>query len=72
MGSVVAKFELSHKTEYKGGSTGIFLSAVQADDFTQYTPSGKIEMSISDKGRAAAEFFKAGKKYKVTFEEVED
>lgn len=70
--SVVAKFELAAKTEYKGGSTGVVLQAVQADDFTQYTPSGKIEMSISDKGKPAADFFKSGKKYKVTFEEVED
>lgn len=40
-------------------------------DFSDATPSGECWMQISE-GRAAAEFFKPGKNYYVTFTEAPD
>lgn len=40
-------------------------------DFADATPSGECWMAISD-GRPAAQFFKPGKKYYVTFTEAPD
>jgi len=37
--------------------------------FTDATPSGHIEMSVTE-GYPAAEFFEPGETYKVTFEKV--
>lgn len=41
------------------------------EDFTEYTPSGECELMIDGSTTKAAEFFKAGEVYKMTFEKAE-
>jgi len=49
----------------------VYSSTGENKDFADATPSGECWMNISP-GRPAAEFFKPGKKYYVTFTEAPD
>lgn len=59
----------------KEGMGSLQMSAVYDEDgankdFTEATPSGSIEMALDGNKTAAANFFKAGKIYRVIFEEL--
>ena len=69
-----AKFSVTSLTDY-GHNKEVNLQAIYSTDtaenadFTKYTPSGSIKMSMSN-DVPATEFFKPGKKYYVYFEEA--
>lgn len=62
--------EESHKT-IKVNLGAIYGKEGENKDFADATPSGQCWMNINS-GRPAAEFFKPGKKYYVTFTEAPD
>lgn len=70
-----AKFHTESVTNYAGGNTSVVLSPVSkgASDentqFWQYTPSGKLEMFITNP--SATQFFEPGKDYYLDFTPVE-
>jgi hypothetical protein len=62
--------------EFKGGQKQVLLSAIyghegENKDFTDATPSGAIEITVGA-GKPAADHFKPGRKYYVSFDEVAD
>lgn len=68
-----AKFHVTAVTEYPGNARKIELMPVTSGSeenksFWEYTPSGKIELSISGKSQAV---FEVGKAYYVDFSEAE-
>lgn len=74
--SVSAKFYCNPVTEFAGGTKSVHLSAVYAGPdasdedkaFWTATPMGKVELSITNP--SAANFFRAGSNYYLTFVEV--
>ena len=79
LNAVVAKMQvnvLEAKKYQHGEQLTVRLGAVygkegENKDFADATPSGECWMNINT-GRPAAEFFKPGKKYYVTFTEAPD
>lgn len=80
LNAVVAKMQCNFtETQNYGGSKpqhkvqlgAIYGKEGENKDFSDATPSGQCWMQISD-GRPAADFFKPGKKYYVTFTEAPD
>jgi len=79
LGAVVAKMQvqsvetqrMTHTTQHKVKLGAIYGKEGENKDFADATPSGECWMQISD-GRPAAEYFKPGKKYYVTFTEAPD
>jgi hypothetical protein len=76
--SVVAKFECSSVTPlpYDNGVYVVHAYAVYGngrgnEHFSDATPFGNFSMGIKE-GRPAATYFKQGKRYLVTFTEVEE
>jgi len=76
MSKLRAKFSVTQSTNF-GGYDQVKMSAVYSHDrnkednqFSEATPSGSLEMMISDKG--ARNFLKPGIKYILTFEEAEN
>lgn len=72
MVKVIAKFKVISLMEFEGGSKTAKLQAISGPNgedkvFTDYTPNGNIEISISS-GKPAAEKFKPGKICYVTFD----
>lgn len=74
-----AKFQTQSVTDFGYGSKQVKLNAVYAiseernkedNQFSKATPSGSIEMMISNPN--ALDFIKPGKKYYVDFTEAED
>ncbi|MGZ8317465.1 MAG: hypothetical protein ACXWVD_00040 [Telluria sp.] len=59
--------QLSHKVKLGA----VYSNTGENKDFADATPSGECWMNIND-GRPAAQFFKPGKKYYVTFTEAPD
>lgn len=73
---VTAKFKVQQVSDF-GAYRQVFLSPVYSPDkaspnysWSQYTPSGKMEMTITNPG--AYEQFAVGKSFLMTFEEVAD
>lgn len=80
LGAVVAKMKCNtiEVRQFEGGykQTKVELGAVCSNTgenkaFTDATPSGACWMNIAD-GYPAAEFFKPGKQYLITFTEVKN
>jgi hypothetical protein len=77
--SVKAKFICNTVSQHKFnrqdlGSATVILTPVTSGseenkEFWQYTPSGKVEMTI--KNEAALKYFAAGEEYYLTFEKAE-
>ena len=71
---VTAKFKVTQVNDF-GQYRQVFLNPVYSPDkaspnysWSQYTPSGKLEMTITNPG--AYEQFAVGKTYLMTFDEV--
>ena len=79
LGAVVAKMQCSviesnrtfYSTQHKVKLGAVCGQEGENKDFADATPSGECWMNISA-GRPAADFFKPGKKYYVTFTEAPD
>jgi len=76
MGIVLAKFKCTSVKEVEGGQKYVELQATSGaagdnKDFTDYTPSGKIEIMIAA-GAPAQSHFAPGKKYFIQFDETAD
>lgn len=80
--NVTAKMQVTRKAKVEHGwnsvteSVEVTLNAIYSSDksdpnysYSQATPSAELKMEISNP--LAAEFFKSGKKYLVTFTEAE-
>lgn len=73
--SVKAKFVCLSVTEFTGGDKEVKLNAVYKDgtenaDYSMYTPSADLRMTISNQTKAI-EYFKPGGQYYLTFEAAE-
>lgn len=77
MKKVIAKFECTSackNAEYPEITDVDLAAAIDGEEnqtWAYYTPSGNIDMNIKSDVPAGT-FFKEGKNYKVTFEEMED
>ena len=71
MKTVRAKFAVSYIAKQPDGSAVVNMTAVTSGceenkSFSEYTPSGSIQMTISN-GKPAQELFEPGKEYYVDF-----
>lgn len=69
--NAIESIRTSYTTQHKVKLGAVCSNVGENKAFTDATPSGECWMNISD-GFPAAAFFKAGKKYYVTFTEAPD
>lgn len=63
--------QFTHSKQHKVKLGAVFSTQGENKDFADATPTGSCEMTIND-GRPAADFFKPGKNYYMTFTEAPD
>jgi len=71
---VRCKFVCESVTNYEGQKTAalraVYGTAEENKDFTQFTPSGQISVTVTNEA-PAADFYQPGKNYYIDFIEVE-
>ena len=68
LGSVKAKFTVQSVTDFGNGQKNVSFRAAMSDgntDWSKYTPSGQMEMTITNPPAAA--FFEPGESYFLSF-----